>query len=331
MTSNVGANNNIASIRILGALSTNNANANKAMSRVTTGLRINSAKDNVSQWGISERMRARIKSLNQANQNIQNGTNLLKTAEDGIGNTVSILQTIKARVTAAADSGATSNEDLVALSKEIYQLMDQVDENAANTRYNGRLLLTTPDAVTDRALNGYNTSMNTSAASASQYFNFQIGDNVGAVISGVKIQNMTLKSLGLDSYYTQLQAVATMDYGTAQVGSAQAVLGFSAAQSSATAQSGTQAGKMLTKVNEALDKALQAATDVGAYEQRLGYTADNVAAEIENLEASDSTIRDADMAREIADYMKYSVLSQSAQYMLAQSNQNKFQVLNLLQ
>ena len=331
MTSNVGANNNIASIRSLGALSTNNANANKAMSRVTTGLRINSAKDNVSQWGISERMRARIKSLNQANQNIQNGTNLLKTAEDGIGNTVSILQTIKARVTAAADSGATSNEDLVALSKEIYQLMDQVDENAANTRYNGRLLLTTPDAVTDRALNGYNTSMNTSAASASQYFNFQIGDNVGAVISGVKIQNMTLKSLGLDSYYTQLQAVATMDYGTAQVGSAQAVLGFSAAQSSATAQSGTQAGKMLTKVNEALDKALQAATDVGAYEQRLGYTADNVAAEIENLEASDSTIRDADMAREIADYMKYSVLSQSAQYMLAQSNQNKFQVLNLLQ
>lgn len=331
MTSNIGTNNNIASIRSLGSLSTNNASANKAMQRVSTGLRISSAKDNAAQWSVSERMRERIKSLNQANQNIQNDTNLLKTAEDAIGNTVSILQTLKARVVGAADSGATSNEDVVALSKELYQLFDQIDENAANARYNGKLLLTTPDQATDRAIDQWVTATGTNAATTAQSFNFQIGDNVGAVISNVKIMNMTLKGLGLHNYFTGLQNAATMDYGTEQVQAAQKILGNTDVQTSTVTQSTSPAGKMLEALNDALDKALQAATDVGVVEERLGYTADNVSAQIENLEASDSTIRDADMAREIADYMKYSVLSQSAQYMLAQSNQNKFQVLNLLQ
>ena len=331
MTSNIGTNNNIASIRSLGSLSTNNASANKAMQRVSTGLRIGSAKDNAAQWSVSERMRERIKSLNQANQNIQNDTNMLKVAEDAIGSTVSILQTLKARVIGAADTGATSNEDLVALSKEIYQLFDQVDENAANTRYNGKLLLTTPDSVTDRALDQYVSNLGTAAATTAQNFNFQIGDNVGAVISNVKIANMTLKGLGLAGYFTRVQNAATMDYGSDQVKAAESALGNTALQTASVAQSATPAGKMLEALNDALDKALQAATDVGVVESRLGYTADNVSAQIENLEASDSTIRDADMAREIANYMKYSVLSQSAQYMLAQSNQNKFQVLNLLQ
>ena len=77
--------------------------------------------------------------------------------------------------------------------------------------------------------------------------------------------------------------------------------------------------------------ALSAAADVGALEQRLGYTADNLTTMNENLEASDSAIRDSDIAKDMTNYMKYAVLSQASQYMLAQAGQNAFSVLNLLQ
>ena len=98
-----------------------------------------------------------------------------------------------------------------------------------------------------------------------------------------------------------------------------------------TPAGGGDVSTLLEKMDTALQKALNAATDVGAYEQRLGYTADTVSTQIENLENSDSAIRDSDMAKEISNYMKFSVLSQASQYMLAQSNQNAFSVLNLLQ
>lgn len=87
----------------------------------------------------------------------------------------------------------------------------------------------------------------------------------------------------------------------------------------------------LTTIDTALNKALNEQTKLGAMEARLGYTSDNLATMNENLEASDSVMRDADLAKEMTNYMKYSVLSQAAQYMLAQSGQNAFSVLNLLQ
>ena len=66
-------------------------------------------------------------------------------------------------------------------------------------------------------------------------------------------------------------------------------------------------------------------------EARLGYTSDNLTSMNTNLTSADSAIRDADMAKEMVDYMRYSVLSQTSQYMLSQASQNAFSVLNLLQ
>lgn len=348
MISNIGASAKVASIKNNAALTTNNINANKAMQRVTTGMRINSAQDGSAQWAVSEKMRERINSLNQASLNIQNDNNMLKTAETGINNTVSILQTLKARVLQAADA-STNDEDRVAIAKEMYSLFKQIDENATSTRYNGKLLLTTADSgsfAKTGDTSGVVTGLGSKAQSANQYFTFQIGDDHGSIISNVKIENMTLKGLGLTGSNRMgvnaldlVEKVAILDNdtknATAQIGAAQKALGFTSIQTGTTPlvtyQSTTNAGKMLIALDDALNKALKTATDIGAYEQRLGYTADNVSAQIENLEASDSTIRDADMAREISDYMKWSVLSQASQYMLAQSNQNAFQVLNLLQ
>ena len=84
-------------------------------------------------------------------------------------------------------------------------------------------------------------------------------------------------------------------------------------------------------VEGALEYALNEATTQGAYLQRLEFTDSNVTIMGENVQASDSTIRDADMAKEMAEYTKYNILTQSSQAMLAQANQNQSSILSLLQ
>ena len=155
-------------------------------------------------------------------------------------------------------------------------------------------------------LNGTISKAAASAQSAttSSTFSFRVGDESGMTID-LKIMSMTATKLGFASGAAEFKASAL---GTA-----------------------TGTTTAITKIDAALTKALEAATTIGSVQERLGYTADNVATQIENLEASNSTVVESDVAKEITDYMKWSVLSQASQYMLAQSNQNAFSVLNLLQ
>ena len=81
----------------------------------------------------------------------------------------------------------------------------------------------------------------------------------------------------------------------------------------------------------ALIKATNQAIEIGAAQTRLGYTSGNLTTASENVQFSDSTIRDADMAKEMTAYTKHNVLTQSAQAMLAQANQSSSAVLSLLQ
>ena len=81
----------------------------------------------------------------------------------------------------------------------------------------------------------------------------------------------------------------------------------------------------------AIEYALDQATQIGSYLQRLEYATANVTTMGENVQAAESTIRDADMAKEMTSYTKFNVLQQSAQFMLAQANQNGSAVLSLLQ
>lgn len=81
----------------------------------------------------------------------------------------------------------------------------------------------------------------------------------------------------------------------------------------------------------AIDYALNEATQIGSYLQRLDYTGSNLVVMNENVQAAESSIRDADMAKEMTEYTKFNILTQSAQAMLAQANQNSSGVLSLLQ
>ena len=91
------------------------------------------------------------------------------------------------------------------------------------------------------------------------------------------------------------------------------------------------ANASINVIENALTKALDQQTTIGAIEARLEYTSANLTTSSENVQASESTIRDADMAKEMTNYTKNNVLLQSAQAMLAQANQNSSAVLSLLQ
>ncbi|MDY4883471.1 MAG: flagellin, partial [Anaerovibrio sp.] len=89
--------------------------------------------------------------------------------------------------------------------------------------------------------------------------------------------------------------------------------------------------KFVQSLDQALKYLTNAATTLGVQEVRLNYMNDNIVTSHENTTAAESVIRDADMAKEMTNYSKYNVLSQSAQSMLAQANQNLGSSLDLLQ
>ena len=91
------------------------------------------------------------------------------------------------------------------------------------------------------------------------------------------------------------------------------------------------ANAAINVLETALLKATNQATTIGAVENRLGMTSGNIITQQENTQNSESTIRDADMAAEMAEYTKNNVLQQASQSMLAQANQNSSAVLSLLQ
>ena len=131
--------NNLSAINTLNTLNRNHTALAKSLQTVSSGMRINSAKDDASGYAISERMRVQIRSLNQDNQNTQNGHSMMKVAEGAVQSTVDILKTLKEKVINAANDTNTDS-DRAQIQKELNQSIDQINDNA-NVTYNGKYLV----------------------------------------------------------------------------------------------------------------------------------------------------------------------------------------------
>ena len=131
--------NNMQAVRTLNTLNSNQSALTKSLGRVSSGMKITSAQDDAAGYAISERMRVRIRSLDQANQNTQNDSSLMKTAEGAVANTVELLRTLKEKAINAANDSNT-DEDRATIQKEINQYIDQIDDNAL-VQFNGKYLV----------------------------------------------------------------------------------------------------------------------------------------------------------------------------------------------
>ena len=152
------------------------------------------------------------------------------------------------------------------------------------------------------ALDAFNLSIREMNKSEDNSLNFHVGANANQAIK-VGLTDMRSEALGLKGSTGTKLKVTTKELANAAV----------------------------NVIDNALTKAIDQATDIGAVEARLEYTSNNLTTSSENVQNAESTIRDADMAKEMTNYTKNNVLLQAAQSMLAQANQNSSAVLSLLQ
>ena len=130
--------NNMNAKNSLNSLNKNSKALAKSLTKVSSGMKINSASDDASGFSISEKMRVQIRSLDQAVNNSQNASSLLKVADGALTDTVDILRTMKEKAINAANDSNT-NADRAIIQKEIDQLIDQINDNS-DIRFNNKVI-----------------------------------------------------------------------------------------------------------------------------------------------------------------------------------------------
>ena len=187
-------NTNVASLTAQRNLSTSQAALNTSINRLSSGLRINSAKDDAAGLAISERFTSQIRGLNQAVRNANDGISLAQTAEGALKSSGDILQRIRELAVQSANA-TNSASDRDALNSEVNQLTSELDRIAKTTEFNGRKLL--DGSFTSAAFQvGSNANQTITATSSNfstnSYGNYRIGGK--AVTSTDNNGDMTLNS-----------------------------------------------------------------------------------------------------------------------------------------
>ena len=134
-------NTNIMALNAQNKLTVNNSKVEKSIQKLSSGLKINSAADDAAGLAISEKMRAQIRGLDQAEANAQDGISLLQTAEGALQQTTDILQRMRELTIKAQNTGVLTEEDKVSISNEMSTLRDEIDRIATSTTFNGKKLL----------------------------------------------------------------------------------------------------------------------------------------------------------------------------------------------
>ncbi|MDP9699865.1 flagellin [Paenibacillus intestini] len=297
-------NHNIAAMNTHRQLGANTANTNKAIEKLSSGLRINRAGDDAAGLAISEKMRGQIRGLDMATKNAQDSISLIQTAEGALNETHSILQRMR-ELAVQSSNDTNTNKDREALQNEVDELAKEITRISNTTEFNTKKLLD-GSASTGSGV--------TSPATAAN-LTFHIGANAD--------QNISLTIKAMDAKTLAVSGAATTN--AAASGAAAAVtndgIGIST-QASANAA--------ITTINTAIETVSSERAKLGAYQNRLEHTINNLGTTSENLSAAESRIRDVDMAKEMMNQTKNNILAQASQAMLAQANQQPQAVLQLL-
>ncbi|TYZ31002.1 hypothetical protein FZ041_00315 [Selenomonas caprae] len=197
-------NNNSASMMTLGELNKNISKGAKQLKKLALGERITGAGDDASGYSISERMRVRIRALDQDEQNVQNGQALLNVAEGAIQSQIELMKTIKQKVI-DADNDTNTDVDRATIQKEINHAYQQIEDIAQETNYNGVRLLV-GDHV-EETVRSWVLKSNSSLLEGSDAMNMiNVIPNVYPTLNGItgpfdlfqpaKIEQTTLDSVG---------------------------------------------------------------------------------------------------------------------------------------
>ena len=271
-------NINMKSLGIYSGYKKNIAANSVAMEKISSGKKINSAKDNPLKIEQSENFRMQIRALEMANKNLQDSTSMIQVADTAMGTISEALIRMK-ELTVQAANETTNEADRKLIQDEIDVLRSHIDDTAKNTEFNGNKLLVNGN-VTDN--------------SKPDYVEMQIGANVGDSI-GIPFFNVSSETLGID----KLDVV-------------------------------NDATKALNSIDEALKDVNGCRAKYGAVQNRLETSIEITSSSSYIYEKSSSDINDADIALEMAEIARTSILMESATAMMAQSNNFPKDMLNIL-
>lgn len=182
-------NTNVMALNAQNKLTKNQSSVEKSIQKLSSGLRINSAADDASGLAISEKMRAQIRGLGQAQDNAQDGISLLQTAEGALQQSTDILQRMRELVIKAQNTGVLTDDDRTSINSELSTLRDEIDRIATSTTFNGKKLL---DGSMGNKLDDDNTAL--TAAKNINVANAEAGTTYSvatATVDGVSKLQMT--------------------------------------------------------------------------------------------------------------------------------------------
>ena len=269
-------NTNVAALNAHRQLTATDQRLAVSMERLSSGYRINKAKDDVAGLSIANKFRTEVRGLRMAQQNVSQGLSLLQVAEGGANQIEGIIERLKELATTAA-SDNTDNSGRARINAEATQLLSEIDRIATDTKYGV-----------------------TSLISGTINLTFQIGSGNTATEDQI---NVTTSS-GLLSSNLGLSSISMNSLASAQAA--------------------------LTSIDASLTSVNIVQGDIGAAQSRLEIASANLAISVENLSASESAIRDVDMAFEMISFTKNQILLQAGTAMLAQANMAPQNILALL-
>jgi flagellin len=384
----VRINTNIEALNAQRNLSANAAVFAKSVEKLSSGLRINRAADDSAGLAISEKLKAQVTGLNQAQRNAQDGVSMVQTAEGALTEVHSMLQRIRELAVEAANS-TLSSTDAASVGTEISALKQEIDRIGNATTFNGQNLLTGTMSVSQLGgtlavngavgaavvgkidMSGAQGSSTYALTAAGTALTLDDGHGHAQTLTvGSNAQTLAFDTLGVTIGITGTDTAANIAAGlsgknitTTTTTQANFQIGANASDSltvsfqdartsntSATQGYGTLAADITTFVNAtgsgngivAAAKSLITSTDIGisfvstvrgnlgAVQNRLEHTTASISVASENLNASQSRIRDLDVASEMVNFTKTQILQQAGTAILAQANSAPQNILTLL-
>ena len=357
---NMIINHNIAALNTYRQLGTANKSQSNSMEKLSSGLRINKAGDDAAGLAISEKMRAQVRGLDMAAKNAQDGVSLIQTAEGALNESHAILQRMR-ELAVQSSSDTNTNEDRVELQKEVNELAAELTRIGDNTEFNTKNLLDGSFEGTFHigANQGQNLSisisdMRTDTLGVGQAYEANTDDETTGTLVDVDGVETLATWFAKDAQVVAAVPEVTdpgdgsiitpeipaINASVAGYYDAAGTLIHAAEETISDGQKGAfgidissqaEADSAITTINNAIETVSAERSKLGATQNRLEHTINNLGTSSENLTAAESRIRDVDMAKEIMELSKNSILSQAAQAMLAQANQQPQAVLQLLQ
>ena len=265
-------NTNVAALNANRTLRRSTTALNQSLEKLSSGLRINRAADDAAGLAIADGFQAQVRGTEVAQRNAQDGVSLVQTADGALSETTNILQRVRELAVQAAN-GTQSTNNRTSLNNEVTQLLDQIDDIATDTDFNGIRVL-----------------------SAAQTLTLQSGSNPSQTLvistNGAKTNDLGVSTVSVSSVGAAVSAISTIDAALQSISSLR--------------------------------------SNLGALQNRLSFTINTLAIQQENATASESAIRDADIAQETIKFTRNQILVSAGTSVLAQANVQPQSALTLL-